>query len=92
MTTDAPRGLTIIRKKQVCIKTGLPPSSVSAKYGSNPRRPSDYDSTFPTPIKISRRGIGWIEEEVDAWIRAQIRKSREGSPAGNQQEPVGGDK
>ena len=84
-------GLTILRKKVVSRKTGLPFSTISAKYSPNPRRPSDYDPTFPTPIKLSTRSIGWIEEEVDAWIQAQIHKSRERSPSGNQLESDGGD-
>lgn len=39
------------------------------------------DGTFPKSIKISGRGVGWIEEEIDAWIEERIKSSRGISPA-----------
>ncbi|MFZ5722654.1 MAG: helix-turn-helix transcriptional regulator [Pseudomonadota bacterium] len=35
-----------------------------------------YDPTFPTPISIGSRAVGWIESEIDAWMQAQVGKSR----------------
>ena len=72
-----PVGITILRRKELEARTGLPCSTIYAKLRKNPRRPSDYDPTFPTPIKISGRSIGWIEAEVDGWIQEQIKKSRQ---------------
>lgn len=32
--------------------------------------------TFPTPIRLSRRTVGWIESEVQAFLQARIEESR----------------
>ena len=37
----------------------------------NPKSPQ-YDPTFPKPIKLGARSIGWIEAEVQAWIESRI--------------------
>ncbi len=68
--------LTILRRKQVEARTGLSRSSIYAKMRHNPKRPSDFDSTFPTPVSVGAKAVGWIESEIDAWIAAQIQKSR----------------
>lgn len=70
--------LTIIRRKQVEVRTGLSRSSIYARLRHNPKRPSDYDPTFPKPVSVGAKAVGWIESEVDAWIAAQIEKSRKG--------------
>ena len=28
---------------------------------------------FPKPVKLGGRAVGWIEEEVDAWIASRSR-------------------
>lgn len=68
--------LTIIRRRQVETRTGLSRSSIYAKLRHNPKRPSDYDPTFPKPISVGAKAVGWIEAEIDDWLRAQVRKSR----------------
>ena len=67
---------TIIRRKQVEARTGLSRSSIYAKMRQNPKRPGDYDPTFPTPISVGAKAVGWIEAEIDAWLADQINKSR----------------
>jgi prophage regulatory protein len=42
----------------------------------NPKRPNDYDATFPKPVSLGAKAVGWIEAEVDEWITAQIERSR----------------
>ncbi len=32
---------------------------------------------FPAPVKVGARSSAWVESEVEAWIQAQILKSRE---------------
>ena len=32
--------------------------------------------TFPKPISVGAKAVGWIEAEIDAWLTAQIEKSR----------------
>ncbi len=70
--------IVILRRKQVEARTGLSRSTIYARLTHNPERPGDYDETFPKPIKIGAKAIGWISHEVDAWLSAQITKSRGG--------------
>lgn len=59
--------LTILRRKQVEARTGLARSTI-------------YDhvraGTFPAPISLGEKAVGWIESEIDAWLTAQVEKSR----------------
>jgi prophage regulatory protein len=66
----------IIRRKQVQARTGLSCSTLYAKLRQNPKRPGDFDPTFPRPISIGAKAVGWIEVEIDDWLNAQIQKSR----------------
>lgn len=68
--------LTIIRRKQVEARTGLSRSTIYAKMRRNPKRPADYDPTFPLPVSVGAKAVGWIEGEIDAWLTAQVEKSR----------------
>ena len=71
--------LTILRRKQVEARTGLSRSTIYAKMRRNPKRPNDYDPTFPKPVSVGAKAVGWIEAEIDAWLIAQIEKSRKAS-------------
>ena len=51
-------------------------STIYSKLRHNPKRPSDYDPTFPRPISIGAKAVGWIESEVEHGLAAQIKKSR----------------
>ncbi|MDD5580047.1 MAG: AlpA family transcriptional regulator [Methylobacter sp.] len=31
---------------------------------------------FPSPISLGARAVGWIESEIEAWLSAQVEKSR----------------
>lgn len=77
MAEQQQNGLTILRRKQVEARTGLPRSSIYARIRQNPKRPEDFDPTFPQPVNIGAKAVGWIESEIDSWIAAQIKKSRE---------------
>ena len=33
--------------------------------------------TFPAPVKLNGRPSAWIKQEVQNWVRAQIRASRQ---------------
>lgn len=77
MAAQSQKPLTIIRRGQVERRTGLSRSSIYAKLRPNPKRPSDYDPTFPRPVSVGARAVGWIEEEVDLWLSRQVEKSRE---------------
>lgn len=77
MAAQLQTALTIIRRKQVEARTGLSRSTIYAKMRRNPKRPADYDPTFPLPINLGGgKAVGWIEGEIDAWLTAQVEKSR----------------
>ena len=57
----------ILRRKQVEARTGLARSTIYDRIKAG---------TFPAPISLGEKAVGWIEAEVDAWLQAQIDKSR----------------
>lgn len=62
---------TIIRLPLVKARTGLSRSSIYLKIA---------DGTFPAPIGLGARSVGWLESEVIAWINDRISASRGGVP------------
>ena len=76
MAEQVRNALTILRRKQVEARTGLSRSTIYSKIKHNPKRPSCFDPSFPKPVSIGAKAVGWIEAEVDAWITKQIEKSR----------------
>lgn len=76
MAAQIQSALTIIRRKQVEARTGLSRSSIYARLRHNPKRPGDYDPTFPKPVSVGAKAVGWVEGEIDAWLIAQVEKSR----------------
>jgi prophage regulatory protein len=34
------------------------------------------EGSFPSPISLGPRAVGWLESEVDAWLSRQIQRSR----------------
>ena len=79
MATQSHPFPTILRRKQVEARIGLSRSAIYSKLRHNPRRPSDYDPTFPKPIPVGARAVGWVESELNAWLVAQINKGRKAS-------------
>jgi prophage regulatory protein len=76
MAVQIKPALTILRRKQVEARTGLSRSTIYAKLRPNLKRPRDYDPSFPKPVSVGAKAVGWVEEEVEAWLIAQIQKSR----------------
>jgi prophage regulatory protein len=76
MAAQLQNALTILRRKQVEARTGLSRSTIYAKLRRNPNSPGSYDPTFPAPISLGGKAVGWIESEIDTWLNAQIAKSR----------------
>ena len=37
---------------------------------------------FPRPVSLGSRAVGWIESEVDEWMRERIERSRGGDAYG----------
>jgi prophage regulatory protein len=61
----------VLRLKAVQGRTGLSRSSIYLKMSNN---------TFPTSIKLGLRGVGWLEDEVNAWIKDRVQQSRAIAP------------
>lgn len=61
---------TIIRRKQLEPKTGLSRSSIYARLD---HKSPQYDPTFPRPISLGLRAVGWLSHEVDDWLANRPR-------------------
>jgi prophage regulatory protein len=59
--------LTILRRKQVEARTGLSRSTIYLRIS---------DGSFPKPINLGGRAVGWIEHEIDDWLADRINSSR----------------
>ena len=56
-----------LRRPEVTARTGLSRSTIQVRLA---------EGRFPRPVSLGARAVGWIEEEVDEWIRKQIALSR----------------
>jgi prophage regulatory protein len=63
--------MKILKRKQVEEKLCISRTTIYAKIKPSTRRPGDYDPSFPRPIRLGGKGVGWIESELDAWIEKQ---------------------
>lgn len=67
MTQEIQNALTILRRKQVEKRTGLSRSTIYARIAQG---------TFPRPIELGDRAVGWIETEINEWLQTCIESSR----------------
>ena len=59
--------IRIVRLPAVQARTGLGRSTIYVRLA---------EGSFPRPVQLGARAVGWIEEEVDEWIRQRIALSR----------------
>ena len=57
----------ILRLPAVKDRTGLSRSTLYSKVA---------EGTFPRPISLGARAVGWIDAEVEAWVSGRIEQSR----------------
>ena len=70
-----------LRLPEVQGRTGLSRSTIYVRLAQG---------RFPRPVSLGARAVGWVEAEVDGWIRERIAESRfEGAEAGACEEAVG---
>jgi len=62
----------LLRLPTVKERTGLSRSTIYHRIS---------DGTFPKPINIGIRAVGWLESDIDKWIDEQVQNSREGGVA-----------
>ena len=57
----------ILRPKHTCDKVGMKPTWLweNVKNG-----------TFPKPIPLGARAVGFLESEIDQWIADRVKSSR----------------
>lgn len=72
---EKPR-LNVIRLPKLTIKLDISKSSIYSWL--DPKSPN-YDPTFPTPILIGVKAVGWLESEVDDWLIERIKACRDAS-------------
>ena len=56
-----------LRLPEVLARTGLSRSTIYVRLDQG---------RFPRPVSLGGRAVGWIEAEVDEWIRERIADSR----------------
>lgn len=57
--------IRVLRLPQVCSVTGLCRSSIYQM---------EAEGRLPSRIKIGARSVGWIESEVQSWLRERIER------------------
>jgi prophage regulatory protein len=57
----------IIRRKEVETRTGLARSTIYQRI---------KEGSFPSPVSLGSKAVGWVESEIDDWLNRQIDSSR----------------
>ena len=57
--------LIVLRRKQVEKRTGLSRSTIYLRI---------QEGKFPKPIHLGERAVGWLENEIEAWLAARIEQ------------------
>jgi prophage regulatory protein len=58
---------TILRLPAVKTSTGLSRSTIYLRVA---------EGTFPKPVSLGGRAVGWLEAEIQDWLRQRIEASR----------------
>ena len=58
---------TILRLPAVKNRTGLSRSTIYLRVSQG---------TFPKPVNLGVRAVGWVEAEIQEWLERQIEVSR----------------
>jgi prophage regulatory protein len=58
---------SILRLPAVKTRTGLSRSTIYLRVSQG---------TFPGPVSLGGRAVGWVEEEIQSWLAERIAASR----------------
>jgi prophage regulatory protein len=58
---------TILRLPAVKARVGLSRSSIYLLIS---------EQAFPKPISLGPRAVGWVSDDIDAWVASRIAQSR----------------
>lgn len=67
MSAHSYPSLELLRRREVEAKTGLSRSTIYQRI---------REKTFPLPISLGSKSVGWIKSEIDEWIAERVRLSR----------------
>ena len=67
MAEQVPTAPTILRRKQVEARVGLRRSTIYARVAQG---------SFPAPVSLGARAVGWLAHEIDEWLRQRVAESR----------------
>ncbi|WP_420448340.1 helix-turn-helix transcriptional regulator [Candidatus Palauibacter sp.] len=74
--TNAP--IRFLRLPEVEARTGLARPTIYARMAAG---------TFPRPVSLGGRAVGWIESEVEEWMRKRIANTRGSAQGGARPNP-----
>ena len=66
-----PPGVSMLRRRDVQTRTGLSRSTIYRRVA---------EGTFPKPVNLGGRTVGWIAAEIQDWLERQIAASRVARP------------
>lgn len=58
---------SILRLPTVKGRTGLSRSTIYLRAS---------EGTFPKPVNLGARAVGWLESEIDGWLASRVEESR----------------
>ncbi len=58
---------TILRLPAVMANIGLSRSSIYLRVA---------EGTFPKPVSLGARAVGWLESDIQEWLRQRVELSR----------------
>jgi prophage regulatory protein len=58
---------SILRLPEVKKQTGLSRSTIYMQIAGG---------TFPKPISLGSRAVGWLESDIQSWLQEKIEKAR----------------
>jgi prophage regulatory protein len=64
---QVPPALSILKRRDVQTRTGLSRSTIYLRISQG---------TFPAPINLGSRAVGWLASEIDDWIAQRVAASR----------------
>ena len=58
---------TVLRLPLVKARTGLSRSTIYARIAGG---------SFPRPLNLGDRAVGWLESEIESWLSSRVEASR----------------
>jgi prophage regulatory protein len=67
MAEQVHKSISILRRKQVEARTGLARSTIYLRIAQG---------TFPRPVSLGARAVGWSSDDIDQWIAERFVDAR----------------